>query len=714
MATPSRRARRPDTPPVPAESRLRVLAERPLVRRIRALAGSPRGADGVMLGLGAVVGLGTGLFAVALIDALRGVQRLAFGGTTSPLVIVLVTTLGGLTVGLLVTYWLPECGGGGVTQVMESIALQGGRIRMRVAFGKLLTTALSLGTGASGGREGPIVQIGGSVGSTLGRVFALSEEQKRTLIAGGAAAGIAASFNAPIGGMLFAVEIIIGGFRLRYLQVIVVSAVVASVTARQLVGDALIYNPPPYSLGGPVELGFYVLVGLAAAGLGLALSRGGHWAVALFGRLRVWPPLRTAIAGLLLGLVALVLPEVLGTGEALPELPASTTTEPIGDMLAGTFGGAGLAAAGFLLLLAVAKLLATLVTIGGGYSVGPIGPGIFVGAAIGGAIGHTAQVLLPDATIQPGALALAGMAAVMASSNRAPLTGILIAFELTGDYDMVVPLMLSVGIATVIADRIDPDSTYTLPLRRRGIVYGEPEDVDIMQTVRVGEVMTTNVKTVPADMTVEALHREFRRTRSHGFPVVTDGDRLVGVVTISDLGRAAGDATGDIMSQPANVLELTAADICTRAPLTVTPDDQMFRALRRMASIDVGRLPVVSAEDHGKLVGLVRRADVVKAYQRAVTRSLGAQQRAASSQLRDLAGTQFIEVVVDPDAPAAGLEVREVSWPPRTILTSIRRHGEVVMPNGLTRLEPGDEVLALTGVDHAEQVRQLLGQAEGV
>jgi chloride channel protein, CIC family len=712
MATPPQRASRPLTPPGVADSRLRVLAERPLVRRIRQLAGSPRGADGVMLGLGAVVGLGTGLFAVALIDVLRGVQQLAFGGVGSSLLVPVVTTAGGLVVGLLVTYWLPECRGGGVTQVMESIALQGGRMRARVAIGKLVTTALSLGTGASGGREGPIVQIGGSVGSTLGRMFALSEEQKRALIAAGAAAGIAASFNAPIGGMLFAVEIIIGGFRLRYLQVIVVSSVVASVTARQIVGEGLIYNPPPYSLGDPIELGFYALVGLAAVGLGLALSRGAHLATALFGRLRVWPPLRTAIAGLLLGLVAMALPEVLGTGEALPDLPGATTTEPIGDMLAGTFGGVGLAAAGFLLLLAGAKLLATLVSLGGGYSIGPIAPGIFVGAAMGGAIGHIAQVLLPDATIQPGALALAGMAAVMGSSNRAPLTAIIIAFELTGDYAMVVPLMLSVGIATVIADRIDPASIYTLPLRRRGVVYGEPEDVDVMQTVRVGEVMTTNVDTVPADMSLEELHRKFRRTRSHGFPVVTDTDRLAGIVTITDLGRAAGDETGDIMSQPATVLSLTAGDICTRSPLTVTPDDPMFRALRRMASIDVGRLPVVSAEDHGRLVGLVRRADVVKAYQRAVTRSLGAQQRAASSQLRDLAGTQFVEVVVDADAPAAGREVRQVTWPPRTILTSIRRRGEVVMPNGLTRLEPGDEVLALTDIDHAEQVRRLLAQAE--
>jgi CIC family chloride channel protein len=278
---------------------------------------------------------------------------------------------------------------------------------------------------------------------------------------------------------------------------------------------------------------------------------------------------------------------------------------------------------------------------------------------------------------------------------------------------MVVPLMLSVGIATLVGDRIEQSSIYTRSLRRRGIVYGEPEDIDVMQTVRVGEVMTTAPDTVPAEMTVEDLHREFRRTRHHGFPVVSDGDRLVGIVTIADLGRTAGDATGDIMSASQDVRRLTAADICTRSPLTVTPDDPVFRALRRMASIDVGRLPVVSADDHGRLVGLVRRADVVKAYQRAVTRSLGAQQRAASSQLRDLTGTQFVEVHVDPRAAAAGREVREIDWPPRTILTSIRRKGEVVMPNGLTRLEPGDEVLALTDAGYAEQVRALLGQAEG-
>jgi chloride channel protein, CIC family len=693
---------------------MRALGGVAAVRRVRALASAPRSADGIMLVLGAAVGLGTGLLAVLLIEIIRGVGALAFGLAPSALSLIAATVLGGLLVGILHTYWVPEARGGGVSHVMESIALHGGRMRPALVPGKLLTSGIALGTGAAGGREGPIVQIGGSVGSTLGRAFALSEEQKRALIAAGAAAGIAASFNAPIGGMLFAVEIIIGGFRLRYLQVIVVSSVVASVTSRQILGDDLIYNPPPYSLGGPIELGFYVVVGLVAVAAGLALLRGERLAVTLFGRLQVWPPLRTALAGLLLGLVALGLPEVLGAGVDLPPIPGLGTTEPIGDMLAGTLGGAGLAAAGFLLLLAVGKLFAALVTLGGGYAAGPIAPSIFIGAALGGAVGHTAQVLLPDATIQPGALALAGMAAVMAVANRAPLTSILIVFELTGDYDMVVPLMLAVGIATLIGDRLIGESIFTLPLLRRGIVYGEPEDVDIMQTVRVGEVMTTNPDTVPASLTVDELHREFRRTRHHGFPVVDDGGRLVGVVTLSDLSRAAGDHTGDIMGSAATAGGVTAGDICTRRVLTVTPEDPVFRALRRMASLDVGRLPVVAAEDHGRLVGLVRRADVVKAYQRAVNRSVGAQQRAAASQLRDLTGTKLIEVLVDPAAPAAGREVREVGWPPRTILTSIRRRGDVVVPNGATVLEPGDEVVALIAVDQVEAVRELLaGGAPG-
>ncbi len=686
------------------------LRDHALVRRVRGFASTDRGGDGVLVALAAAVGLATGLLAVALIELIRGVQALAFASDFDPLVVVLAPTLGGLLVGVAVTYWAPEARGAGVSQVMAAIALHGGRMRPLVAPAKLLASGVALGTGASGGREGPIVLIGGAVGSTAGRLLALDEEQKRAVIAAGAGAGIAASFNAPIGGMLFALEVILGGFRARYLQVVVVACVVASVTARQIVGPDLIYSPPPYTLADPRELLLYVLLGLAAAGVGIGLVRGEALVSALAERLQTWPPLRTAAGGLGVGLIALAIPEVLGTGDHLPPV-LGVVTDPIAAMLDGELGGTGLSAAAFLLLLLAAKLAATCLTIGTGNSAGAFAPAVFLGAALGGAFGHVAATVLPAAGVVPGAFALAGMAAVVGASTRAPLTAILIAFELTGDYGMVLPLMLTTGIGTFLADRLDRESAYTLPLTRRGIVYGEPESVDILQTVTVSEIMTADPPTVPPSMTVGQLQAEFRRTRRHGFPVAEDG-RLLGVVTVSDLARAAhvdGDdeamtATGDIMA----VRERTVGDICSRRVVTVTPSDPVFRAVRRMAAIDVGRLPVVADDDHSRLIGLVGRADVVKAYQRAVTRSLGVQRRQQSSRLRDLAGTQFIELVVAPNADAAGRAVREVTWPPRTILTSVVRGGEAIMPNGDTVLEAGDEVVVLTGQGAADEVRRLI------
>ena len=689
----------------------RQLAAQPLIRRLRGyLVRTP----GVMLGLAAVVGLVTGLLAVALIELVRWVQQLTYGTAPGPLTIVAVTTLGGLLVGLFVTYVVPEARGGGVTQVMESIALHSGRMRPRVAPGKIVASGLSIGVGASGGREAPIVQVGGALGSLFGRMAALPEERKRELIAAGAAAGIAASFNAPIGGMLFAIEVILGGFRMRYLQVIVVASVVASVTARELVGEGLIYEPPPYRLGSPTELLLYAALGVAAAGVGWALARGEHLATQLFERIKVWSPLRTALGGLAVGMLALLVPEILGTGDDLPPVEGAVH-EPIARLLDGgfaaEFGLAGLAAAGFLLLILVLKLVATCVSIGSGFAVGSFGPAFFLGAALGGAVGHSATALFPGITVQPGALALAGMAAVLGAAARAPLTGIIIAFELTGDYGMVLPLMLAAGIATFTADRLDRDSIYTLPLRHRGIVYSEPEDIDIMQSVQVREIMTRSPETVPADETLDQLQHRFSRSGPHGFAVVAADDdrRLVGVVTVSDLARALELAAEQ--DDTARV-EPTAGDICTRHPLTITPEDPVFRAVQRMASIDVGRLPVVSAEDHRRLVGMVRRADIVTAYQRALRRTVASQQRAAGGPLRDLVGTRSLELAVDARSEVAGRPIRDVAWPPRTIVASIRRDAEVLTPSGDTEILAGDILLVITGSDQTERLRALLTAEE--
>lgn len=668
------------------------------VQRSRLVARS--GGETVMVGLGIAVGVVTGLLAVALIAGIRWVQTVAFE-TGSPGVSLLIAPfIGGLVVGLLALR-VPEVAGGGVTPVMTAVALHGGRMRAVIAPVKLLASALSLGTGASGGREGPIVQIGGSVASTVGRLFALDDERMRTLIAAGAGSGIAASFNAPLTGIFFAIEIIIGGYRVRSLQTVVVTCVVSSVTARELIGSSITYqlvDPPQFH--DPRELLLYAVLGLVAAVVGVAFSRGEHLVAQTAARVRVWPPLRTAVGALGVGVIALALPGVFGTGDHLPAAIGGVT-EPVEALLQGGFG-TGYAAAGVTAALLLGKLVATCLAVGTGSSVGSFAPALFLGAALGATFRHLGEGLMGAPPIDVGGLALVGAAAVLAAAAHAPLTAILLAFELTNDYAMVLPLMLATGIAMLVSERLDRDSIYTRALRQRGIVYAEPQDLDLMQTVTVGEVMTTQPATVPADLPLSGLIDRFAETGHHGFPVVEaadHGERLLGVVTLADLGKP--DVEG------LDGRERTAADLATTPCVTVTPSDPVFRALRRMAAIDVGRLPVVAGDDHSRLVGLFRRADLVTAYQRALTRTLGAQQRSATSKLRDLAGVSFVELSVGATAAVAGCAIRDITWPGRTVVTSIQRAGDVVVPSGLTVLQPGDQVVVLADPAVMEAVRDL-------
>lgn len=672
------------------------------IRRARTdLIGHLRG-ETVMLALAAIVGLGTGLLAVALIGTLRGVQRLVFPAEPHAFAILLVPAAGALLVGLFVRYLAPETGGSGIVQVLSTIALRGGRFPARTSGAVIVASGLALGTGASGGREGPIVLAGGSFGSLVGRLFGVDADQMRSLVAAGAAAGIGASFNAPIGGMLFAIELVLREFRVRSLQVVVVSSVVAAVTAREIVGPGLAFFQPArsYRFGDPRELLLYAALGFLAVGIGVAFIKGEQFAAALFDRLALPKPLTIALGGLGVGAVALLVPEVLGTGDRLP--PINGVRDPVRAMLDSGFG-VGWAAVIALVVLAVAKLVATSLAVGSGHAVGTFAPVLFMGAATGGAMGHLAATLLPDANVQPGAFALVGMAAAFSATGRAPLTAILIVFELTGDYGLVLPLMFAAGTATYVADRVHPESLYGWALRKQGIVYAEPRDIDIMQTVTVGEIMTRDPDVVPPHLSLPLLRAEFERTRHHGFPVVEDGDRLFGVVTLADL--TDGERRVAAGTEP---LPRFTADICSRRPVTVTPGDPVFRGLRRLAALDVGRLPVVASDDHGRLVGLLRRSDVVKAYQRAVTRSQGVQHRQETSRLRDLLDAHFVELAVSPGAPAAGREVRQVEWPRKTVLTSIRRRGELILPHGDTLLEPGDEVVVITDRDAADEVRRLL------
>lgn len=683
-------------------------APHPVVTWLRGRLRRLRLAEGTLLALAGVTGTVTGLAAAALVLVVRVVEDVGFGVEVSTLEKFVVPVLGAVVV-WVVSRADGRALGNGIVTTMESLALHGGRLSSRLPLLQLVATGAALGTGASGGRESPIVLLGGAVGSTVSRWFSVSPQEVRSMVAAGAAAGIGAAFNAPIGGMLFAIEVIIGGFRSRSLQVIVVSSVAGSVVARTLVGEGIIYAPSQtYRLEDPRELVLYVGLGMLCAVVAAALLAGQQVATRLF----QWVRSRTGelgglvVGALVVGAVAVVVPEAFGDGEELP--PIDGIVQPIQAMIDGDFG-IGPEAVGVLVVLFVAKLVASLATFGSRTAAGMFAPTLFLGAATGAGVAATAGAIMaaatgeppPDDAILPGAYALVGMAATYGASARAPLTAILIVFELSGDYELVLPLMLSVSIATFLADRVTPGSIYELPLRDRGIVYREPDDVDLLQTVTVDEVMTATHPVVRPTLDVATLRRRLETDRTHGMAVVSGG-RLRGVVTIADLARADALVAEGLRGES----QLTVQDIMTSQVVTCAPGEEVFSALRRMAAVDVGRVPVVG--EGGRYLGMLRRGDLVEAYGVALARGAGRQHDAArAASLRDLTGVRFLALTVAPESLADDGVVASLPWPTSAILTSVRRGDEIIVPKGDLRLRAGDDVVLLSTHADADAVRSL-------
>ena len=387
--------------------------------------------------LAVIIGIIGGYGAVGFRYAIAGVQRLAYG-TVEPgfsfilglpwYLLLLIPVLGGLIVGPIVTFLATEAKGHGVPEVMASVATSGGIIRGRVAAAKVVASAVSIGSGGSAGSEGPIVQIGSAVASKLSQLLRVSPRRMKTFVGCGAAAGIAATFNAPVAGMLFAVEIILGDFRVAQLSPIILSSVTATAVSRAYLGSAPAFAVPGYELVSPVELLYYVVLGVAAALVAVAFARTLSASESFFERLRFPDWLKPAIGGLVIGIFGVVgLPHVFGVGY-----------EFIEEALSGHL------ALSLMLILILAKIVATSATLGSGGSGGILAPSLFIGAMTGGVVWYTASSISPSiVTSSYGAYALVGMAAVVASVTRAPLQAILILFELTGGYEVILPLMLS-------------------------------------------------------------------------------------------------------------------------------------------------------------------------------------------------------------------------------------------------------------------------------
>ncbi len=624
----------------------------------------------VFIALSLVVGVLAGLGGAGLIAAIDVVGRatgLLESWTGLGRYLVLLTVPAGLYLAWHIARRYPEVRGSGVPETTAALAVRAGYLPTRSAGLKIVATALTLGVGGSAGREGPTVMVGASIGSSIGRHTGLGEDQVRSLVAAGAGAGIGATFNAPIAGMLFAMEVILGNFAIRHLNSVVIASVTAAVTTRALVGQERILSAVPHQVGDPRELLLYAALGIAAAGFGFLFLKafdGVHRRIPLFER-RPW--LRPLVLGLGVAGIIAAEPRIFGTGQRF-----------IQDLV----GGGPLEVTWWvLLILAGLKILATAGTLGSHGSGGHFMPALFIGSTVGAGLASLLAPVWSISELDTGAFAVVGMAATFAAVARAPLTSILIVFELTGDYGLVLPLMLATSLATLIADRIHKESVYTIPLARRGIRLLRTSDVDLLDTVAVGRVMTPRGVVIRPEMTTGEVQALLDRNRHHGLAVVDHDDVLVGVMTITDIVRVGGPSD-----------QVKAADAMTPRPVTVTTATPVSLALERMASLGVGRLPVVSEEDPNRLVGMFRRETAVKAYHYALNEVTETELKRKRGRLWARPDAEFFEFHIPPGSVADGRSVKEVHWPAGCTLVAVRRGRAVLVPEGDTVLAADDVV----------------------
>jgi CIC family chloride channel protein len=544
------------------------------------------------------VGLATGLGSVAFIRLLQLCTRLFFDGgrwilsALGPYYLLLLPAAGGLIVGPVIHLLAREVKGYGVPEVITALILKGGRIRTRVALVKIIASAITIGSGGSAGREGPLIQIGASIGSSVGQLLRMSSERVRTLLACGAAGGIAASFNAPIAGAMFALEVLMGQFTADF-ALVVLSSVSAAIVSRAMLGNFPAFSIPPYDLISEWELLFYLILGILAGLGGLAFVRIQYGVEDLFDRMRIREVFHPALGGLAVGAIGLIVPQVFGQGIETMETLLLVQLPFV-----------------ILVVLTPAKMIATALTLGSGGSGGLFAPLLFAGGTLGGAFGSVVHDLFPSLTAPYGAYALVGMSAMFGAAAQAPITSIIILFEMTNDYQIILPLMTSTVIAVLVYRAFSLESIYTLKLKHIGIDHLAPREADLMATIPVRDALNRHVVSISQDATIRELLRLIAASGHEWFPVLDGGDQLVGVVTYRDVARLVDEGR----------LGERVLDHASRDVVCAYSDESLRQVLTRFSQGDLTRLPVVDPADPKRAIGVISRLDAIKAYNRAVAR----------------------------------------------------------------------------------------------
>lgn len=554
-----------------------------------------------LLVLAALVGIFTALGAIGFTALIRFANQVFFGMTDEYLTqfagggaykwwLPLIPMLGGLCVGPIVHYLATEARGHGVTEVINAVARLGGIIRPRVAVVKTLASAICIGSGGSAGREGPIVQIGSAIGSTVGQFFGMSSERVRVLVGCGAAAGISSVFNAPIAGVLFSLEVILGDFAIRTFSPVLIASVVASVMTRSILGNYPAFEVTPYALESGWELILYIVLGLLLGGVAVLFTKVLHATEHFFEHLPFNSMVKPAIGGLALGVVAVFYPQVLADGYETINLTLD------GEM-----------AFALLLPLIFLKIIATSLTLGSGSSGGVFAPSLFIGAVAGGTFGVVANLLFPGATANPGAYALVGMAGLVAGTTHAPMTAILIIFEITNDYHIILPLMMTVTFSTLMARRMLPHSIYTLKLFQRGIEIRGGRDINVLRAHTVMDIVSSEFETMSASASLSEIFERFEQSTQNYFVVLGANGALTGVLSLQDV--------RSLMTQRGLEQLVVAQDIVRGDAQALKLSDNLETAQRQFSLRDIRLLPVISEED-SRVIGVVRRDDLADFYNR--------------------------------------------------------------------------------------------------
>lgn len=543
------------------------------------------------LGVGSAAGFGAIIFR----DMILLLQDIFFiGGTPleNPLglFVIIIPAIGGLIVGLIVYFLAKEAKGHGVPEVMEAVATRGGKIRPRVAVIKTIASSICIGSGGSTGREGPIIQIGAAVGSAVGQKLNLPPSGIKILLACGATAGIAATFNTPIAGVIFSIELILFELKTRSFIPLVVSSITGTIISRIFLGREPAFTIPSYNFISPYELLFYLLLGLLAGIVAVLFIKIMYGTETFFDKLPIKPYLKPVIGGGCIGLIGLFFPQLLGVGY-----------ETLSSVLNETIIGASIF---FLFLLCIGKIIANSLTLGSGGSGGVFSPSLFIGGMLGGMFGIIVHSAYPGLTATYGAYALVGMAAVFAGMSRGTLTAIIIVFEMTLNYTIILPLMFACVVSDAVSTLLSKETMYTKKLTMRGVNITHDMEAEVLSSVQVKDAMTEKVITVSEDTTVRELAHLIQTTEYMGFPVLTIDGILVGVITHHDIYNAILE----------NKYDLTVKDVKTKNYLLAYPKDTLDETIRRMVENGISHLSVVEPTDPTHLIGFITKDDIMRAY----------------------------------------------------------------------------------------------------